>query len=653
MTTRGRAVALLLSLFLLPPLAPEGFAAVVRVEVTAREDLLGGKRFGPAGSYEKVAARVHFALDPSNAHNRAIVDLDRAPRNDQGAVEFLADVVVLRPKERARSNGALLIDVPNRGGSLSWRGAAASESEVDTWYLRQGYTLASVGWQFDVREGPNLLRLAAPIARGIQGRVRSDFIVVERSNEHTVAHVIQGAIGGTGYPVADRAAPDAVLTERDGPTAPRRTIPRERWRFADDRTVHFDDGFVPGRLYEVIYTASDPAVVGAGFAAVRDFADDCKRNPDALAPATRVYGFGISQTGRFLRHFVDQGFNASESGAKVFDGLLVYVAGAGRGSFNHRFAQPSRDSQTFSPSLYPNDLFPFTDAPTIDPVSGRREGLLDRARADGVVPKIFYVNTAYEYWSRGASLIHTTPDGTADVEPPDEVRIYFLPGVPHVPGPFPPGHRPIPEIVGQQPENPNSYAPFRRALLAALDGWVRGEEPPPPSSYPRLADHTLVPVSALAVKQVNGAAFPREAYQPYELDLGPDWSRGLTAEPPRVLGAYPTLVPQVRPDGNEISGIHRPELDAPLATYTGWNLRDASTGFGGTRSSFIGSYLAWPPAQVRARYRTADEYAGAYAASALALLRQRFLLPDDLPPLLEAATKQWQFATSRPGAHGR
>jgi len=648
MTTRWRAALLLAVLWLFGPLVPEAAAAVTRVDVSAREDILGGKRFGTVGSYEKITARVHYALDPANAHNRVIVDLDRAPRNDKGAVEFWADVVVLRPKERARGNGALLVDIPNRGGTLSWRGAIANESDIDSWYLRQGYTLASIGWQFDVKEGAGLLRLAAPVARGMTGRVRSDFVVTERSNEHTVSHVIQDAIGGTGYPVADVAAHDAVLTERDTPLGPRRTIPRQRWRFTDGRTLQYDIGFVPGRIYEVVYTASDPAVVGAGLAAVRDFTDYCKHDAKAIAAASRAYGFGISQTGRFLRHLVYQGFNASESGEKVFDGLIVYVAGAGRGNFNHRFAQPSRDSQTFSPLFYPNDIFPFTDLPTTDPATGRREGLLDRARAERVVPKIFYVNTAYEYWSRGASLIHTTPDATAEVDLPDEVRIYFIAGVGHVAGPFPPGHRPIREIVGQQLENPNSYALFRRALQAAMDAWVRGEEPPPPSRYPHLADHTLVAVGGLAVKKVQGVEFPREAYGPYKLEFGPEWPGGITAEPPRVAGTYPTLVPQVREDGNDIAGVHRPEIDAPLATYTGWNLRDAKTGFAGGRASFIGSYIAWPRDQVLSRYRTADEYVGAYAAAAVALVRQRFLVPDDLPALLEGAVKQWQFATAAP-----
>ncbi len=343
-------------------LVPEAVAAVTHVDVTARGDLLGGKPFGTVGSYEKIVARVH---------------LDRAPRNDKGAVELWADVVVLRPKERGRGNDTLLVDVPNRGGPLSWRSTLANESEIDTWYLRQGYTLASVGWQFDVREAAGLLRLAPPVAHGITGRVRSDFVVTERSTEHSVAHIIQDAVGGTGYPVADLAAHDAVLTERDAQLGARRTIPRQRWRFTDY----------------------------------------CKRDANAIAPASRAYGFGISQTGRFLRHLVYQGFNAAESGARVFDGLLVYVAGAGRGSFNHRFAQPSRDSQTLSPLFYPNDLFPFTDLPTTDPVTGRREGLLDRARAEGVVPKIFYVNTAYEYWCCPAKTFRYTSALLASVAP--------------------------------------------------------------------------------------------------------------------------------------------------------------------------------------------------------------------------------------------
>ncbi|HEY2030815.1 MAG TPA: alpha/beta hydrolase domain-containing protein [Myxococcales bacterium] len=629
-------------------LCAAGFAAsakVTAVDVVSREDLFGGKRYGDAGAYEKLVARVHYALDPNNPHNRAIVDLDRAERTAQGLVEFEGDVVVVRPKDRARANGSVLLDLPNRGGSLSLRNGLKSEADVDEWILRQGYILASVGWQFDIRPASNLLGLKAPVARGLTGRVRADFVVPERAQEHTVSHLIQDTIGGTGYPAA--SFDDAVLTERSGVLADRGVVPKNRWRFTDPFTIHSDDGFVPGRIYEVIYTAKDPAIAGAGLAAVRDFADDCKHDPAAIAPAARVHGFGISQTGRFLRHFLYQGFNASESGAKVFDGLLVYVAGAGRGSFNHRFAQPSRDTQSLSPLFYPNDLFPFADVPTKDPWTGKSEGLLDRARSENVVPKIFYINTAYEYWSRGASLLTTTPDGKSEVPLADESRLYFIAGVSHVPGPFPPGHRGVRDNLGQNLENTNSYAVFRRAFLQDLDAWVRGEEEAPKSRYPRLSDGTLVNVSALRVKSISGVPFPRDAYEPYAMDLGGDFAKGLVREPPRILGTYPTLVPQVGKDGNDLAGVHRPEIDAPLATYTGWNVRDAKTGFAGIRSSFIGSYLPWPKEEVLSRYRSANEYAGAYATAAAALVKERFFVPDDVPPLLEQAVKEWQFATSR------
>src|SRR5260370_23502235 len=151
MPTRWGVAGLLAVLWFFGPSVPQAAAAVTRVDVTAREALLAGKGFGNAGSYEKITARVHYALDPANSHNRVIVDLDRAPRNDKGAVEFTADVVVLRPKEHARGNGALLVDIPNRGGPLSWRGAIANQIDLHTWYLPPRHTLAPIGWQLDVQ----------------------------------------------------------------------------------------------------------------------------------------------------------------------------------------------------------------------------------------------------------------------------------------------------------------------------------------------------------------------------------------------------------------------------------------------------------------------------------------------------------------------
>src|SRR4051794_22350626 len=558
-------------------LASTAFARIDHVDVTSRADYLGGKTFGMAGAYERIQGRAYFAVDPANAHDRVIVDLDKAPRNARGEVEFSADIDLLVPKKGG--NGTLFINVPNRGGRFFIR-----EQNVDEYYLRQGYTLAEVGWQFDVRPDEKLLRLYAPVARGITGRVRADFVVVDKLFDHPLGHVITGTIGGTGYPVADTQAKDAVLTERDAPLAQRKTIAAKLWRFRDDHTIHFDDGFVPGRIYEVIYTAKDPAIVGCGLAAVRDFAAYAKHDPQAIVHAARAYAMGISQTGRFLRHLVWQGFNADEEGRQVFDALLVYVAGAGRGSFNHRFAQPSRDAQPLSPLFYPTDVFPFTDNPETDPRTGATAGLLDSARAEHVVPKIFYVNTSYEYWSRGASLIHTSPDGKFDAKIPPEVRIYFVAGVAHIGGAFPPAHNAELSIRGQQLDNPLRIEQLRHGLAAALDEWARAGVEPPGNRFPRVLFKEVVPVSQLSIKFTHCVELPRFNYEVYRTDFGPEWPHGIVSEPPRVDGAYPTLVPQVNADGLEIAiAVHLPEIDVPLATYTGWNLRDPQIGFPDSR----------------------------------------------------------------------
>ena len=600
-------------------------ARVTSVEILHRADL------GP--HLEKIVGKVHYAVDPANPHDAMIVDLDKAPRNAAGEVEFAADLYVIRPK--GFRNGTLFVEISNRGGkAFVSKADPQSEADIrDHFLFDRGYTVAWIGWQFDVPPGADRLRLDAPVAPGITGRVRSDWVVTEKTAEHTVSHLIVGTLGGTGYPAFNPNDRRNVLTERDAPTAPRRVIPHRRWRFVDPMTVHLDGGFVPNKIYEVIYTAKDPAIVGTGLAAIRDFVSYSKYDPTAVTASARAYGFGISQSGRFLRHFLYQGFNADEQGREVFDAMDVHVAGSGRGSFNHRFAQPSRDSEPLTPLFYPNDIFPFTDLPTTDPLTGVTAGLLDRAVAEKVVPKIFYTNTAYEYWSRGESLCHTTPDGTRDMPIPATSRIYFLAGTSHVPGPFPPRKR-----QSQNLDNPASYWPMLHALFDALDAWTRDGVEPPPSRYPHIADGTLVPASKLAVK------FPATPYAVYEMQLGPEWNHGITMDPPKVVGAYPALVPQVGRDGNEISGVRMPRVTVPLATWTGWNLRDPSIGFPDTRQNFIGSYIPFGRARVLELDRDESEFLGRRTAAALQLIDERLLLPEDLIAMLRRGQREWDFA---------
>lgn len=592
-------------------------ARVVRLDIASRTDV--GDR------YEKIKGRVVFAVDPANAHNRIIADLDRAPRDARGEVTFTSDVVILRPK--CGGNDTLYVEVPNRGGLGSF-----AEPKYDDALFQRGYTMAWVAWQFDVRDDAELLHFDAPVARGVRGQVRSDFIVDQPMAEHTIGHFISAsygkepfsALGGKGYPVADRNDPANVLTVREAVTATPRPIPRSQWRFKDDRTIQLDGGFVPGRIYEITYTAVDPAVVGTGLAAIRDFASWARNDPSSIAHAKHAYALGISQTGRFLRHFVYEGFNADEEGRQVFDGLIVFVAGAGRGNFNHRFAQPSRAPLSPVPAFDRADIFPFTDLPATDRATGRTEGLLDRATADKVVPKIFYVNTAYEYWSRGGSLIHTTPDGRTDVAPPPTSRIYFITGTGHVDGPFPPERA----AGGQSLQNMVSYWVVAHGLIDAMDAWVKQGTEPPPSRYPKIADGTLVPPAALAMKNA-----PTWAYAPFRDDR---------------RSTYTTLVPQVNADGNELTGVRLPFLSAPMGTHTGWNLRAPATGFPTDRALFAGAFLPFTKEEVARRYPSRDAYLGAITAATLKLVEERYFARQDVLEILQQALQLWDWAAARP-----
>jgi hypothetical protein len=390
---------------------------------------------------------------------------------------------------------------------------------------------------------------------------------------------------------------------------------------------------------------------------VRDFASYVKHAPDGIVPATRVYGEGISQNGRFLRDYLYQGFNADEEGRMALDGVLAHVAGAGRGSFNYRFAQPSRDAQPTSSIFFPTDIFPFTDQPERDPITGADAGLLDRAMTDKVSPKIFFSNTSYEYWGRAASLIHTTADGTADVPISRNVRIYHFTGLQHFPGPFPPA-KGEGDLMGQEPQSPLPIQYFWRAMIANMDAWVRSNTVPPQSSYPKIADGTLVPLRKYAFPKIPNVNQPHDANRAYRLDFGLHWTDGiLTIEPPNVGKPFPVLVPQVNADGNERDGVRLPEITVPLATYTGWNLRNRSIGAPEQRVAFEGSCLRFPRnaaerqktgdprRSIAERYRNRGDYLSRYSQAINGLVNQRWILEEDRTALIRRARQEWDQAT--------
>jgi hypothetical protein len=651
-------------------------AHVTRVEILSRADVQDGRAFGLAGAYEKIVGRVYFAADPANIHNRQIVDLDKALRNAQGEVEFSADLYLFKPKDMNKGNGAVLFEVSNRGGRGILRlvdggGSSEPNGEIgDGFLLREGYTIAWLGWQFDLADEGEKVRLFAPVAhdaggKEIHGLVRSDFTLSQKADDMPLGHIMLGPNGGKSYPVDDPASAKNVLTVRETPTGARQIIPRSQWSFAhsvdgklvnDPHFIHLGGGFQPGKIYEVVYEAKDPVVVGTGLAAVRDFLSYLKYDPQATAPVRRVYAVGISQSGRFLRHFLYQDFNADEQGRQVIDGVIAHVAGAGRGSFNHRFAQPSRDAQPLSSIFFPTDVFPYTDLPETDLETGETAGLLDAASKSHTAPKIFFTNTSYEYWGRAASLIHTSADGLKDAAPGENARIYFLAGLQHFSVPFPPQKAAAgSDLASQQRPNPNPVQWFWRALITDMDQWVKDGTAPPPNTYPRIADSTLVPLSKWAFPKIPGVNTPHEMNLGYRLDFGPQWKAGIVSiEPPKVGKPFGVLVPQTDAAGNDLGGVRLPELQVPLASYTGWNLRDPSIGVADLRLSFLGSFiplartaaerekLGDPRLSVSEWYGSREEYMGKFGEAAMKLIKDRFLLREDLAAVLERGEREWK-----------
>jgi hypothetical protein len=610
-----RFAALLAALALCAP------AAVRRVEVTSRTKI--------ANNYEQLSGRVYFGVDPKLAPNRIVRDLQFAPIDARGEVEFSAEFSLLRPADPAKRNGTVLFEVSNRGG----KGMLGRFTEAYT--AKQGYTLAWLGWEWDIpASSANLLHFTAPHLRPdalpASGLVRSEFVPTK-----TV----------TSMPLGDRFMdPIAVgkalaLYVRDSGDRPARAIPADKWKLAaDGRSVDMASGFEAARLYEFVYEGKDPVVAGTGLAAVRDWISYLKHDGQDGRVEKRAIGFGISQSGRFLRQFLYDGFNADEQGRRVFDGVWADVAGAGRGSFNYRYAQPSRDGCPFINVFYPTDIFPFVDS-----------AITERARAAKVAPKLFLTNGSYEYWGRVASLIHITPDGKGDAALEPDTRVYFVAAANH-------GPRSLPLVKSgtRVDVNPLDQRPVQRALLAALEAWVADGVAPPPSQYPKLAAGELATPDRVNFP-VPGVTVPRHPRRARKLDWGPDLAtKGIiTREPPAEDGAWPLLVPQVDADGIDLGGIRLPEAAVPLATLTGWNLRAPERGASEEMVEFLGSIFPFaktradrekahdPRLSIAERYTGRDDYRQRVSAVADDLVKRRFVLAEDRDAVIDKAMRLW------------
>ena len=464
---------------------------LTRLEIVRREPFDEARAFGDTGPYERIDAVAHYAVDPAHPANAGIVDLDRAERGEDGSVRFSGDATFLVPADPARANRALLLDVPNRGNRIAMRSFNMAPFDLmptdeitpgDGFLLERGWCVAWCGWQWDVPHPSVRMGLRAPAVprakRTPAGRMQLRIQPDRATDTFALTDHHVGSIGNHApIPAIDPADPDAALWVREHLFDAPVRIARDRWTFAgrdgndgestipDPGSVSLDGGFEPGRIYDLVYTPAECPVVGAGLLAVRDLAAWARDSAEAPTAGRidHVIAEGVSQCGRFLRTFLHAGLNRDEVGHQVFDGVLAHVAGGRRGEFNHRYGQPSVQP---TPSL--GHRFPFADEPQTEPHAGRRAGLLDRQRALGGVPKIFYTDTSSEYWRGDAGLAHRDLGSGADVEPPAEVRRYLFASTQHGPGALPFTDRSMFGSHGANRLNIVDYRPLFRAALENL-----------------------------------------------------------------------------------------------------------------------------------------------------------------------------------------
>ena len=644
-------------------------AEISGFDIRKREPWADGRKFGLAGAYERIEGQIRFTADPNAAGNRRIVDIDKAPRNARGLVEYQADFLLLKPVDPSRGNGALVCDIVNRGTLLipvalravthgKAQAAAPNGEDPDSglsFLAERGFTILAVGWQHDVPPGDarrQPLRLAAPVATD-QGRPIRGLVAVSFTLVKPATHQLLSDRGHVPYLVADPNAPGTAMRIRhlDGRLE---DVPRAKWGFGkienaqlvpDRANVYLEGGFQGGRTYEVVYQSENPPVAGLGYAAVRDAVSALKGGPATelgipRGTFNRALALGLSQSGRFLRGFVHDGFNRDLRDHRVLDGVLAAIAGGNRVVLNYRFAQPSAN---------PGLVFPFADAAQTDPETGQT-GLLSDVPPE-FRPKMIHLNTASEYWrASGGALIHTRVDGTGDVPGMESSRIYYIAGSQHGPGPWPPAKGP-----NELPTNPLNYCWVMRTLILALDRWVSGSGEPPASRYPRLDKSELVPPSKVGFPAIPGVTVPPDGQSTARERIGPGfWSEGpITIRPPRSGKPYPQLVAVLDADGNETPGIRLPELAVPLGTYMAWNqlfpgAKDMSASLG-----LIGGFAAFarneaerkaqrdPRPSILERYGSRERYLGLLAEASVKLADEGLLLEQDIGAIVRSGRRQW------------
>ena len=642
--------------------------AVTSIDIKEHGPYADGVTFGDTGAYDQMDGTVHFAANPANPANSLITDLELAPKNPAGLVEFSADFRILKPVHPQKGSHKLFFDVVNRGNVLSLGriNSTPDNSRMgpgNGFLMRRGYTQVWCGWQHDVPQEPGSLRVNVPNAAGTKGRIAVTF----QPNEPVTTQMLSDR-GHLPYSASGLDQPDAELTVQEYDAGPPTVIPRSEWSFgrleqgnivADASHICMEPGFEPGKVYRCIYTTATAPVVGLGLAAVRDFISHLRYSNSQDNPCAgdiqHALAFGSSQSGRFLRHMLYLAMNQDEDDQTVFDGIIANIAGGRRGEFNQRFGQPSNLVESSTGSV-----FPFADIEQTDPETGRTDGLLSRLTARGKLPKVFLTNTSSEYWAGHAALTHVDPTGARDITPSDCVRIYHFSGTQHNAGVLPLGHIQPTGASGLHPFNWVDWRPLMRAAVVNLDDWVSQGSAPPPSKHPRLDDGTAVPPGSLksgfqAIPQVG---FPEHLRHLARLDFGSQ--EGITENLPPVTGKpYPGLVSSVDQDGNELAGIRLPDVAVPLATVMGWNLRRPDTGGAGQTHKTMGSTVPFAFTQqeredtsdsrpsVEERYVSRDDYLQRVEQAALELVSQGYMLEEDLQTVAQQAGERYDLLESQ------
>jgi Alpha/beta hydrolase domain len=622
----------------------------------------------PSGQFEMLSGRFYGELNPKDSHNAIITDIQSAPRNTRGMVEYSATFSMAKPADMSTASGVLIYSVTNRGNGAATASAAGHVSVVS-------------GWQGDVVPRAGVQTIDVPVAKDLTGPVLARFInMPAKSNTLALTTAVSGLVYQRPLTLDTSKATLNRRASEDGEVM---AIASGDWAFADCATVPFPGtpdaskicargGFDPAYLYELVFTAKDPLVMGIGYAATRDLnsflryadRDDTGTANPVAKKIQWVVSQGNSQSGNFIRSYIHLGFNQDEGGRIVWDGANPHIAGR-QLALNYRFAVGGGIANPYEPGseavLWWSDY--------ADKMRHRATaGMLDRCHATKTCPKIFETFGTLEFWELRMSPNLIGTDAKADIPIPDNVRRYYFPGTTHGGGRG--GFSTAPPAVPNGcvlPANPNPESDTTRALMVDLIDWVTKGIAPPANRYPLLSHGDLVKATAAATgfPAIPGVPSPDGLVNSLlDYDFGPDFKYNdlsglITKWPPAIKQVIPTLVPRVNKDGNDEVGVPSVLHQAPLGTYMGWNvtaagfnkgricgLNGAVIPFAKTKAERVAS--GDPRLSLEERYASHDAYVAAVKTAAGSAVKERFLLAEDADRLIAQAAASDVLAGAKP-----